>query len=143
MSTMTTNTTSVKPATVTQQEPDYVREVAERAVAAGTRALLERWQAAEPDFEDWAEYAQWSSGNATLVSHLYAIAAGCSRTFAGQVMAAAFRALADAISLTGSTDPATILDRLDALEGRASRDDVREPQCPPAFPDADLGDWSF
>ncbi len=139
MSTMTTTSQAVKPTTV-EQEPDYVREVAERAVAAGTRALLERWPAAEPDFEDWSEYAQWSSGQATLVSHLYAIAAGCSKTFAGQVMAAAFRALAAAISLTGSTDPATILDRLDALEGRAS---VREPQCPPAFPDADLGDWPF
>lgn len=141
MSTMTQKQQTVKPATLGPAEPDYVTEVAERAVAAGTRALLERWQAAEPDFEDWSEYAQWSAGHLSLVRHLYSIAAGCKHTFEGQVMAAAFRALADAIALTGSIDPATILDRLDALDARYQP--LPEP-IEPTPPGADgLDGWPF
>ena len=137
MSTMTTTETTVKPT-----EPDYIAEVAERAVAAGTRALLERWQAAEPDFEDWAEYAQWSNGHMSLVRHLYSLAATRPHTFSGQVMAAAYRALADAIGLTGSIDPATILDRLDALEDRYRRTQPA-PVDPAPFGADGLDGWPF
>ena len=141
MSTMTTTQQTVKPATLGPAEPDYITEVAERAVAAGTRALLERWQAAEPDFEDWAEYAEWSSGHTSLMHHLYALAQHCPHTFMGQVLAAAYRALGDAIYLTGSTDPAVVLDRLDALDARYQRLPEPPASTPPG---ADgLDGWPF